>query len=145
MFDLFYLDKPTGLFPHERKANDIEHARVLSRTRYLWVVSGFNNYSNFDWLWEPTPWQADQAHVWPSQHQENGNTWLIPRVGYRDINREHFTIPRTDSVPRLHIRHGADTPEEGDVSTRYISDYLGTMRRALSKVNWEYCWVTSDV
>ena len=34
---------------------------------------------------------------------------------------------------------------KGDANTRYISDYLGTMRRALSKHSWEYCWVTTDI
>jgi hypothetical protein len=145
MFDVFYLCRPTGIFPHERKANDIDHARDQSRTRYLWILDGLNDYSGFDWSWEPPPWQADQAHAWPSQHQNNGGTWLIPKSGYRDVNRDHSAIRRHESVPRLHIKHCADSPDQGDVVTRYISDYLGTLRRALSKVDWQYCWVTADV
>jgi hypothetical protein len=100
---------------------------------------------DFDWLWEPAPWQADQAHVWPSQHQLNGGTWLIPRSGYRDINRDHDQVRRRHSVPRLHIQHRVGSESAGDVATRYISDYLGTLRRALNKVDWQYCWVTADV
>jgi len=145
MFDIFYLYRPTGLFPHERKADSIDHARELSRTRYLWIVDGGNEYSGFDWLWEPVPWQASQAHVWPSQYQKNGGTWLVPKNGYQDVNRDHHVIPRVCSVPKLHIKHLTDSPNQGDVNTRYISDYLGTLRRALSKVDWEYCWVTADV
>ncbi len=145
MFDVFYLNQPTGLFPHERPARDIEHARELSRTRYLWIAHGLNDYSGHDWLWEPPPWQAHQAHVWPSQHQNNGGTWLIPQTGYQDVNREHVPIPRHGSVPRLHIKHCANSDSQGTVDTRFISDYLGTLRRALAKVHWQHCWITADV
>jgi len=145
MFDLFYIGKKPDLFAHERSADSLEHARELSRTRYLWVVDAHNDYSAFDWSWEPVPWQAHQAHVWPSQHQANGGTWLIPKQGYQDINRDHPVVPRTSAVPRLHIKHIRDSADQGDINTRFISDYLGTLRRALSKVTWEYCWVTADV
>ena len=145
MFDIFHIHLPTNLFPHERKARSIDHARELCRTRYLWIVDGANDYSGFDWAWEPAPWQADQAHVWPSQHQANGGTWLIPRSGYHDINRDHDQIRRTNIVPRLHIQHRVNSESAGDVITRYIGDYLGTLRRVLSKVDWQYCWVTADV
>ena len=145
MFDIFYLDQPTGLFEHERRADSVEHARSLARTRYLWIASGYNDYSNFDWTWEPAPWQAQQAHVWPSQHQANGGTWLVPKSGYEDVNREHDVIPRTQIPPRLHIKHCAHGADAGTMTTRFISDYLGTLRRALSKVDWNYCWVTTDV
>ena len=146
MFDVFYLDQPTGLFPHERKADSIEDAAIKSRTRYCWVVNYLCDYTGFDFLWEPVAHQRNQAHVWPSQHQQNSGTWLIPRIpGSIDINRDHAVIARKKSAPRLHIKHNHTTPDAGNVNVRYISDYLGTMRRALSKVDWEYCWVTADV
>jgi len=145
MFDVFYINQPTHLFPHEQPADSLEHARQLSRTRYLWIADGCNDYSRHDWLCEPSPWQADQAHVWPSQHQDNGGTWLIPRAGYNEINRDHSVIPRRSSVPRLHVRHCRNSQDQGDVSTRFISDYLGTLRRALAKTDWQHCWVTADV
>jgi hypothetical protein len=145
MFDIFYIDQPTGMFAHEKPADSVEHAQFLSRTRYLWVVNGLNDYSGFDFLWEPSPWQDNQAHVWPSQHQANGGTWLIPKSGYRDINRDHSRITRQQAVPRLHIKHRSHSEDQGDLNTRYIADYLGTLRRALSRRDWEYCWVTADV
>jgi len=145
MFDIFYIHQPTNLFPHEQKARSIDHAQELSRTRYLWIVDGGNDYSTFDWAWEPTPWQADQAHVWPSQHQANSGTWLIPKYGYENVNRDHAQVHRKHSVPRLHIQHRVGSESAGDMVTRYISDYLGTLRRALGKADWQYCWVTADV
>ncbi len=130
---------------HERKVDSIQHALHLSRTRYLWIVDTDNDYSAFDWIWEPPPWQANQAHVWPSQHQDNGGTWLIPKHGYREINREHKIVKRHGSSARLHIKHCVGSPDQGNITARFISDYLGTLRRVLAKVDWQYCWVTADV
>ena len=145
MFDIFYFHNPSNLFSFEQKVNNVEEAQELSRTRYLWIVDGLNDYSDFDFHWEPAPWEADQVHIWPSQHQENGGTYLIPKTQTEHQNRDHHSLERIRSVPRLHIKHNPTNTDDGDVNTRYISDYLGTMRRALSKTDWEYCWVTSDV
>jgi hypothetical protein len=145
MFDVFYLDRPTGLFPHERWAKSLAHARSQSRTRFCWVLDYLSDYQGFDFLWEPPPWQAHQAHAWPSQHQAAGGTWLLPCEDYQDVNRDHCTIPRINTVPRLHIRHSAGSEAQGDINTRYVNDYLGTMRRALRDVDWTWCWVTADV
>ena len=103
------------------------------------------NYSGFDFSWEPSPWEADQIHIWPSQHQENSGTMLVPKQDATDKNYDHPTVKRDSSVPRLHIKHNPDSPDQGDINTRYISDYLGTMRRVLAKQSWEYCWVTTDI
>ena len=103
------------------------------------------DYSDFDFGWEPVPWESNQIHIWPSQHQENSGTMLVPKQGADDKNYNHSIVKRTGQAPRLHIKHRPDSPDQGDINTRYISDYLGTMRRVLSKTNWEYCWVTSDV
>jgi hypothetical protein len=145
MFDIFYFHNPSNLFSFEQKVDTVEQAQELSRTRYLWIVDGLNDYSNFNFLWEPSPWEADQTHVWPSQHQENGGTYLLPKKMSKEYNRDHPMVPRKNSVPRLHIKNSPNSPDFGDLNTRYISDYLGTMRRALSKTDWQYCWVTSDV
>ena len=135
MFDIFYSDQ----------IKSIEDACKNSRTRYLWILDRHNDYSKFDLLWEPPPWESDQIHVWPSQHQENGGTLLVPKAGATEYNRNHHAVLRTHSAPRLHIKHNPGSPDQGNTNTRFINDYLGTMRRALSKVEWEYCWVTADV
>ena len=131
--------------PTEQQADNLDHAIAQSKTRYLWIVDGLNDYSDFDFYWEPPPWESNQLHVWPSQHQENGGTILVPKTGAIDKNYNHQIIPRSTNVPRLHIKHSPDSPDSGDINTRYISNYMDTMRRALSKTDWEYCWVTADV
>lgn len=144
MFDVFYLDKPTGMFPHEQRADSLLDACNKSRTRYCWIVNYLCDYTGFDFLWEPLPHQSKQAHVWPSQHQQNSGTMLLCK-DYTDVNYDHEVIFRIKSQPRLHIKHNHTSPDQGEYNTRYIDSYLGTMRRALSNIDSEYCWVTADV
>jgi hypothetical protein len=91
------------------------------------------------------PWESEQIHIWPSQHQENSGTMLVPKQGSNEKNYNHEIVCRTGQVPRIHIKHNPHSDDLGDFNTRYISDYLGTMRRALRKVDYEYCWITSDI
>jgi hypothetical protein len=79
MFDVFYSGTAPGLFAHEQAADSIAHARSLSRTRYFWWVNYLTDYSGFDFLFEPVPWQKDYTHAWPSQHHEYSGTYLVPR------------------------------------------------------------------
>jgi hypothetical protein len=88
MFDVFYFNKKPGLFPHEQQAESLQHAQALSRTRYFWIVNYLLDYSNFDFVYEPRPWQAQFTHVWPSQHQKFSGTFLVPKQGA--VDNYHF-------------------------------------------------------
>ena len=70
MFDIFYSGTKPNLFAHEREARDIEHARSLSRTRYFWWTNYLTDYTGFDFLFEPVPWQAEYTHTWPDKAPE---------------------------------------------------------------------------
>jgi hypothetical protein len=145
MFDIFYLSQPTNLFPHEQKAASIKDACVHSKTRYLWVVDSANDYSNFVRLWEPSPWESEQTHVRRSQHQSSGGTMLVPKSGSTDVNRSHVAVPRIKSVPIVAIDHGNGINFSSDYQTRFVSSYLGTLKRVLQKVDSDYVWVASSV
>lgn len=145
MFDIFYSGPKPNLFAHEQQANSVEHARELSGTRYFWWVNYLTDYTGHDFLWEPVPWQSEQCHVWPSQHQDNGGTRLVPKQAVTDCNYKHNQLPRRLGVPVVGIDHGNGIDFDCKYSTRYISDYLGTLRRILSKVTEEYVWVASSV
>lgn len=86
MFDVFYLTKKPFLFPHEQKVDSIEEAQQRSRTRFFWIVNYLADYQDFDFLWEPVPWERHQRHAWPSQWQKDSGTYLIPKSGYDDTN-----------------------------------------------------------
>ena len=133
------------MFAHEQAVDSIEQAQALSRTRYFWWINYLTDYTDFDFLWEPTPWQANQIHVWPSQHQDNGGTMLVPRHPVTDYNRDHAILPRNKRAPIVGIDHGNGLNIACDYTTRYISNYLGTLKRVLSKIEEEYVWVVSSV
>lgn len=78
MFDVFYSGIKPNLFAHEREADSIDHAQKLSRTRYFWWVNYLTDYTTFDFLWEPVPWQSHYTHTWPSQHHDYSGTYLVP-------------------------------------------------------------------
>jgi hypothetical protein len=99
MFDVFYSGPKPNLFAHEREANSIEHAQQLSRTRYFWWVNYLTDYTEWDFLWEPVPWQAHQRHAWPSQWQKDSGTYLVPTAGYSDTNYcTNYTLTRLPSA-----------------------------------------------
>ena len=71
MFDVFYSGTKPNLFLHEQEAHNIDQAQQLSRTRYFWWINYLTDYTGFDFLWEPVPWQGHQRHAWPSQWQKD--------------------------------------------------------------------------
>ena len=81
MFDIFYIGTKPNLFPHEQPVASVEQAQQLSRTRYCWVVNYLLDYTDFDFLWEPVPWQSQYTHVWPSNFHEFSGTFLVPKNG----------------------------------------------------------------
>ena len=145
MFDVFYIGPKPNLFAHEREVSSVEQAQALSRTRYCWIVNYLTDYTDWDFLWEPVPWEKDYTHAWPSQWQKDSGTYLVPKQGYTDINRNHSTLQRNKRVPVVAIDHGEGITFDHDYKTRYISDYLGTLRRVLNKLDEEYVWVASSV
>ena len=60
-----------------------------------------SDYQDWDWLFEPPPWEANQRHAWASQWQPDSGTYLVPRAGY-----EHTNYHTDRSVTRLSSRDG---------------------------------------
>ena len=58
----------------------------MSQTRYFWWINYLTDYTGFDFLYEPVPWEADQCHAWPSQWQKDAGTYLVPRTWGGDTN-----------------------------------------------------------
>ena len=94
------------MFAHEREVDSIQQAQQQSRTRYCWIVNYLSDYTGWDWLWEPVPWQSHQRHAWASQHQADSGTYLIPKSRYNETNYH------TDKViKRLTSHHGWQVPD----------------------------------
>jgi hypothetical protein len=149
MFDVFYFDKKPNLFPHERKVDSLEQAQQLSHTRFFWIVNYLSDYDgvNFDFTWEPTPWESHQRHVWASQHQQDGGTHLVPKQGFTDTNYHREVIFRKPSQEIIYIDHG--NPESPTVNyrkkVRYVDNYLDTLKRVAQAAESEYVWVCSSI
>jgi hypothetical protein len=86
MFDVFYSGIKPNVFAHEQQADSIEQAQALSCTRYFWWVNYLSDYTDFDFSFEPKPWESQHRHAWPSQHQRDSETYLIPKQGYSETN-----------------------------------------------------------
>ena len=99
------------MFPHERQVKSIEQAQQQCRTRYFWWITYLADYSGFDFLWEPPPWQSHQRHAWPSQWQKDSGIYLVPKQGYTDTN--YHTAPVVNRVHkepgRWQVPKGIDT------------------------------------
>jgi len=107
MFDVFYFDsgqKP-NLFAHERAVESIQHAQQLSRTRYFWIANYLADYSDWDWLYEPKPWESQQIHVWPSQHHNYSGTYLVPKQTTDQTNFHVEIIPNRPIRQNWKILH----------------------------------------
>ena len=72
MYDVFYQHTPTGLFPHEKQASSIDKAAKLSRTKFFWYLDGGNDYGQFDFTWQPDPWESQYQHIFATQWQRDG-------------------------------------------------------------------------
>ena len=63
-----YVDSHLNVF--KRIAN-------LATTEFVWIVSSFCDYSNFDFTWHPAPEQREMIHVFPTYSQKRGDTFYI--------------------------------------------------------------------
>jgi hypothetical protein len=109
MFDVFYSGTRPNLFSHEQQADSIEHAQQLSKTRYFWWINYLTDYTGFDFLWEPSPWQSHQRHAWPSQWQKDSGTYLVPKSAWTETNyRKDFQLIRYYDLPSWYIPPGFD-------------------------------------
>ena len=53
--------------------------RIMSTatTEYVWIINSICDYAEFDFTWEPEPWQREMIHVFPSSGQDRGDTFRI--------------------------------------------------------------------
>ncbi len=169
------------------------------------------DYSDFDFSWEPAPWESHYRHAFASQWQKDSGTYLVPKSGYTETkyNTDNTVVRLTDvskwdstdsdfdyswhhdvteppyiyqfgtqhqttGGPRYTVAGAESTKFVGDItsrvravaggrvlikhlntpydaniniidSTRFISNYLDTLKRILKKIDSEYVWVISDL
>ena len=50
---------------------------ATATTEYIWIINSICDYAEFDFTWEPEPWQREMIHVFPSGFQKRGDTFRI--------------------------------------------------------------------
>ena len=151
MFDVFYIGKKPNLFLHEQPATSLEDAREQSGTRFCWVVNYLSDYRDFDFLWEPKPWEGHQCHAWPSEWHPNRCTSLLPKLGWDETNYHSAIIPTSQVTFKYLLDHG--NSELHQVSklispnkvVRYFDNYLDTLKRIAKNAKEEYIWICSSI
>ncbi len=108
MFDVFYSGPKPNQFAHEQAADSIEHAQQLSRTEYFWWITYLADYSGFDFVYVPPPWQAEYTHTWPSQHHAYSGTYLVPRSGEIKYHFHDQVIPNRLCQDHYQILHNSE-------------------------------------
>ena len=117
MFDVFYSGKKPNLFAHEQAVDTIEQAQRQSRTRFFWFVNYLSDYTGFDFLWEPVPWQADQRHAWLDQYQLDAGVYLIPKDGYTETN--YHTDHQVHRLPDVDFWHIPEWIDPASINLRW--------------------------
>lgn len=188
VLDIFYIDKSNATaetrydrirvqFPNVQKvryANSMMDtiARCARRatTARFWVVSSEYDYTDFDFAWQPEPWQHSMTHVFPSQHQKWSDTFLISRWEFerhttwaKSIeefpNLNFVTNQQVKKPDNLHniyyVDHGNQTSrhqyeylrtQHSDiVITRFVDNYLDTFKRIMSTAETEYVWIINSI
>jgi len=122
MFDVFYSGNKPGVCVHEQQADNIEHAKQLSRTEYFWWITYLSDYSTFDFLYVPPPWQCQYTHTWPSQHHAYSGTYLVPRsaaetqyyfhteILFNKESRNHYRVLTPAEFDHTWTPHPHDPP-----------------------------------
>lgn len=159
MFDVFYTGPKPNLFAFEKPAIDLAHAKSLSRTKYFWYLNGLNDYSDFDFDFVPVPWEGNFTHVWPSQWQQNGGTYLVPTA--MEELKWHWVdspiVKRKASVQIFYLdfmNEGskqqfdslqAKWPNLEFKSTRYVDNHITTFNRIANLSKDEFIWIISSI
>ena len=61
----------------------IKRICTSATTEYVWVVTTLCDYSNFDFNWYPETWQSTMLHVFASNEQKFGDTFLVHVESFR--------------------------------------------------------------
>jgi hypothetical protein len=147
----------------------IKRCANRANTARFWVISSDNNYSDFDFDWQPEPWQHSMTHIFPSQWNKWSDTYLINKweferhikwaKGLEEFPNLNFVSNQLvraegDGDAIYYIDHGNDEAPFRETLlrrfpklkiTRYANSYFDTLKRIISTATTEYIWVTSSV
>jgi hypothetical protein len=147
----------------------IRCARKATTARF-WIISSEYNYTDFNFAWQPEPWQHSMTHVFPSQHQKWSDTFLMSKW---EFDRHTTWAKSIEELPNLnfvtnqsvaksenqyniyYVDHGNPTSRHqyellrlshpDIVNTRFVDNYLDTFTRIMSTAQTEYVWIVNSI
>jgi hypothetical protein len=185
---IFYIDKSnplanariTGLtdlgveVTRTRYANSmretIARCATKAKTPLFWVISSENDYTEFNFKWQPEPWQRSMTHVFGSKWNKWTDTFLINKKeflrhsewakGIEEFPNLNFVENQLvstgeDSSAMYYVDHG--NPESilyleqlkkkypHIRSTRFVDNYLDTFRRIVTTATTENIWILNSI
>ncbi len=62
----------------------IKLAVSQATTEYLWITNSVCEYSQFDFRWEPEPWQREMVHCFYTGAQQRGDTFFVNVKAFKE-------------------------------------------------------------
>lgn len=148
----------------------IKRCANKSKTNLFWVISSENDYSEFDFSWQPEPWQRYMTHVFGSKWNKWTDTFLINKYEFERHAKwakglEQF--PNLNFVTNQLVNTGEDSGAmyyvdhgnlESDLqlaslklqypnirTTRFVDNYLDTFKRIISTATTDNVWILSSL
>ena len=135
-----------------------------SETKLFWVLSSELNYEDFEFDFYPSTWQENMVHVFGTQWNHWGNTYLINKEKFPEDTKfvkiiEHLSCLNFVKTKKalasdilhdiIYIDHGNkfDFPENATV-IKYDQSYIKTFKNLLSVLpskKEHYAWLISSV
>jgi hypothetical protein len=102
-----------------------------SRTSHVWIVMSCSNCADFDFDWNPVPWESKQIHCWAVGIQKFGDILLVPVAEYKqqvpellewfaDVN---YHVPGPGRVAWPQVQVGNNDLVTTIMATEFESEY----------------------
>ena len=190
--DMFFVDKGNSeskyrfeqlkqLYPNIQKTRFLNTwvdtiSRCINRanTELCWILNSEYDYSNFNFNYYPNPWQMEMVHVFGTQWNQWGNTYIVNREIFNEDTKyikviEHLSNinivkdRRAIATNNTHdiwlIDHGNDLSHVKALLERkscgksiniisYDTSYLQTFRNLVKKIpdkKEDYIWLCSSI
>lgn len=148
----------------------IKRCATRAKTPLFWVISSENEYSEFNFKWQPEPWQRNMTHVFGSKWNKWTDTFLINKKeflrhaewakGIEEFPNLNFVENQLvttgeDSSAMYYVDHGNSESDRQLVSlkqrhpnirtTRFVDNYLDTFKRIMTTATTENVWILSSL
>ena len=142
----------------------INRCITKSETKLFWVLNSELDYSSFEFDFYPSPWQMKMVHVFGTQWNHWGTTFMVNKETFAEDTKyikiiEHlsnlnFVKQRKAKANEVlydivYIDHGnKDLSEINNLIIKYEKSYLTTFRNMLTKLpvkKEHYIWAISTI